>query len=276
MQNRSWNMSGLLAALLCAGLLTASARGAHAAIAVAVRPDPPVVQIGTEFDVDLDITRTGSAFNGFSVVLSYDPAVLTLLPTSPLSLQEGCLMTGSCSAACGNTFHEFVAAGDSIVVNDYLFCNQVSLSAPGHLYRLRFRGPATVQTTSISLRRATFYNAGVLVNPVNKTNGTIQFVVSLGVGDGIAAPRTLRVEPNPAFGRLQLVLEDGKSGLAQVDIMDLQGRVVRRLGPLWLGPRARVEWNGTDSAGSPAAGGLYLARIQRGSTVQTSHFVLLR
>ena len=276
MQNRSWNMSGLLAAVLCAGMLAATARDAHAAINVGITPATATVQAGSEFDVFLDITSAGSAFNGFSVVLSYNPAVLTLLPTVPSSLQEGCLMTGGCSAACGNTFHEFIAAGDSIAVNDYLFCNQITLSAPGHLYRLRFRAPVTAQTTSISIRRATFYNAGLLVNPVNTANTTIQIPQSLGVGDDIAALRTLRVEPNPAFGRLQLVLEDGKSGLAQIDIMDLQGRVVRHWGPVWLGPHARVEWNGIDSAGKQAAGGLYLARIQRGTQIQTSHFVLLR
>jgi hypothetical protein len=194
----------------------------------------------------------------------------------PSGIQEGCLMTGGCSAACGNTFDQFLAAGDSVTVSDALFCNQVSLTGPGHLYRVRFHAANTAQQTQITIRSATFYNAGLFVNPVHASGMTVDINPAVGVGDRPVAVRALRVEPNPAFGRVRLEFEDASGGLAQADILDLQGRLVRHLGPVWLGARARLEWDGTDAGGGRAPGGTYLARIRRGEHVQSSRFVLLR
>jgi hypothetical protein len=276
MLNRTWTSHRWLAAIACACLLAGGAPDAQATITVGLTPATLSILPGADFDVSLDITSAGAPFNGFSVVLSYDPTILTLLPTSPSILQEGCLMTGGCSAACGTTFHQFAASGDSIVVNDYLFCNLVSLAGPGQLYRLRFHAANNARTTQISIRRATFYNTGLLATPVNAAGTTIQVPANLAVGDGSRDGTSFRVEPNPAFGRLQLVLEDQAGGLVQADIMDVQGRVVRRLGPTWLGARARLEWDGSDASGNRSPGGLYLARIQRSGRVQTSRFVLIR
>jgi len=276
MFHRIPNPQRWFATVVCACALAGAARTAHADITIGLSPANGVVPPGGEFDVMLDITSAGSAFNGFSVVLSYDPAALTFVPAVPTSSQEGCLMNGTCSKACGNTFHQFAAAGDSLTVNDYLFCNAVALTGPGHLYRLRFRAVSSPQTTTISVRRASFYNAGVLVAPVHASSASLQIPTNLGVGDGSAVTHALRVEPNPAHGRLQLVIDDGATGVVQADILDLQGRVVRSLGSVTLGPRARLDWDGSDRDGKPAPGGLYLARIQRGGAVQTSRFILLR
>lgn len=265
-----------LFAVLLGLLLVGPASGAYAAVTLSVTPNTTTVPGGSEFDVELTIPSAGSAFNGFSVVLQYDPAVLTLLPQTPSVLQEGCLMNGGCSASCGNTFHQFVVAGDSIVVNDYLFCNQTVIDGAGSLYKLRFQAVNTAHVTSISVRRVSFYNAGVLVTPVNVTNSTITVSSALGVGDTPGMAHGLRIEPNPSFGRLQLVVEDGATGLTEADIMDLQGRVVRRLGPVWVGPRGRIEWDGTDASGSRVSGGVYLARLKRGGKVETSRFTVLR
>jgi hypothetical protein len=276
MPDRKLNPQRWLATLVCACALAGAARTAHAGVTVGLSPATGVVPPGGEFDVTLDIKTAGSSFNGFSVVLSYDPAVLTLLPMVPTNMQEGCLMTGVCSKACGNTFHQFAAAGDSILVNDYLFCNAIALTGPGHLYQLHFRASSSAQLTSISIRRATFYNAGVLVTPVQTSGASLQIPTNVGVGDGAPVTHTLRVEPNPAHGRMQLVIDDGATGAVQADILDLQGRLVRSLGSATLGPRARLDWDGADRDGKPAPGGLYLARIQRGGKVQTSRFILLR
>lgn len=265
-----------LTAATFASVLSFATGTTHAAVTVAVTPGTATVLPNTFFDVLLEIPTAGSAFNGFSVVLSYNPAVLTFVPSTPLNLQEGCLMNGGCSAACGSTLHDFRAAGDSLVVNDYLFCNLVAISGPGQLYKLRFLTKPAPNTTSISIRRATFYNAGVLVTPVNSSNATVTIPANTGVGDGAAVTHSLRVEPNPAHGRLQLVLDEAGSGSAEADILDLQGRLVRSLGTVNAGPRARVDWDGTDRDGRAAPGGLYLARIVRAGKVQTSRFILLR
>ena len=82
-------------------------------VRVALLPAQQTVTPGSEFEITLQIPQAGSAFKGFDAVVGYNPAALTLLPLAPTTLQQGCLMTGSCSAACGNTLHLFSAAGDS-------------------------------------------------------------------------------------------------------------------------------------------------------------------
>ncbi len=275
MRHSSVILRPLCVALLALGLSAAAYR-ADAAVQLSITPNITSVLINTEFDVTLTIPTTGSTFNGFSVVLSYDPTALTLMPQAPSVLQEGCLMSGGCSAACGNTFHQFVAASDSIVVNDYLFCNQTAITGPGALYKLHFKAGANARATTITVRRVSFYNAGVLVAPVNVSNMTINIASSLAVGDGPGGTHALRVEPNPSFGRMQLVVDDGTTGLTEADILDLQGRVVRHLGPVWLGTRGHLDWDGTDASGARVAGGVYLARTKRGAKTETSRFTVLR
>ena len=185
-------------------------------------------------------------------------------------------MTGSCSAACGNTFHVFASAGDSVAVSDVLLCNLTSLTGPGHVYKLRFHAGNTPQVTALSVRRVRFYNAGLFVTPVHATSCQVGIGVQVGVGTtppGVA--RALRVEPNPAFGRVNFVSEDDAAGLAEADIVDLQGRVVQHLGPFWLAARARFSWDGRDARGAAVHAGLYLVRVHRGGQVQQHRVILL-
>jgi len=158
MQYRLPQPTFLAVLLLLAGAPFGPAR---AGIKVGLTPPIQNVAPGADFDVFLDITEAGSAFNGFDAVISYNPAALTFLPLAPTSSQQGCLMTGGCSAACGSTFHLFSAAGDSLSVSDVLLCNQVFLTGPGHLYKLRFHASNTVQITHVNFRSTSFYNAGL-------------------------------------------------------------------------------------------------------------------
>jgi hypothetical protein len=263
-----------LAALLLVG--GASFAPARAGIQIGLTPAIQNVALGADFDVFLDITQAGSAFNGFDAVVSFDPAALTFLPLAPTTSQQGCLMTGGCSASCGNTFHVFSAAGDSLSVSDVLLCNGVTLTGPGHLYKLRFHAASTPQATSITIRRANFYNAGLFVTPVEKAGCMIGIGVTLGVGDdGPLTSLRMRVEPNPSRGRVAFVPVDGVPGEAEVDVLDLQGRIIRHLGPEWLASRTSLSWDGLDAQGQRVPAGLYLARILRGSHVQTTRVVLL-
>ena len=128
---------------LAVAALVASAPIARAAVSAGLTPSSQMVTPGTDFDLFFDVTAAGSQFNGFDVVVSYNPAALTFLPLAPTSLQQGCLMTGGCSAACGNTFHLFSAAADSLSASDVLLCDQTFLTGPGHLYKLRFHASST-------------------------------------------------------------------------------------------------------------------------------------
>jgi len=264
------------AALACALVaLAAGSSPALAAVSVGLTPASQTVTPGTDFDLFIDITVAGPSFNGYDAVVSFAPSALTFVPLAPTSLQQGCLMTGVCSAACGSTFHLFSAAGDSLSVSDVLLCDQIFLTGPGHLYKLRFHASNTAQITHVHVRSANFYNAGLFVTPVTTSDATIGIGITLGVGpSGPAGPGRVRVEPNPSFGRVAFVSEAGESGLDAVDILDLQGRVVRSL-VSGGGAAARVTWDGRDARGMPAPAGVYQARIRRNGRTELTRVVLL-
>ena len=268
---RTMAAAGCVLALLCAPACV------RAAVSVALTPQFQIITPGTDFTAFVDITSAGTAFNGYELVLSYDPRVLTLLPTAPITAQQGCLMTGGCSTACGNTFHRFAVTSDSITVTDVLLCNQVSLTGPGRIYQLRFHSVLTPQTTQIYLRHGAFFNDGVTVATVGLSKTSIGIGIGLGVGaPGTAAPRALRVEPNPSFGGVRIVSEDLDVGLAEAEVIDLLGRVVRRLGPTPLQAGTSMNWDGRDASGTRVPAGLYLVRIRHAGRVQATRVMLLR
>lgn len=266
---RSCTIAGAVA--LAFALLAAPAR---AAVTVAITPANGTVTPGTDFDLFVDVMSAGSQFNGFEFVVEFDPAVLTFVPLAPTTLQQGCLMTGGCGGACGNTFHQFAAAGDSLKVNDVLLCNQVALTGPGRLYKLRFHASNTPQATTVKFRRVRFYNAGLFVQPVNASDAVVGVGVNVGVGDVPAGGVALvRAEPNPSRGAIAFVSTGGSAGAASIEVLDLQGRLLRHLGSMPAGQS--LQWDGTDARGSRVSPGVYLARIRSRDRIQNLRVVLL-
>jgi len=274
---RSTTSSWSRLAVLCALLLACAALPARAAVTVALIAASADVPAGGDVDVFVDIPDSASSFNAFSLVVSYDPSALTLVPMVPTAKQQGCLLTGACSDACGETFPQFAAAGDSINVSDVILCNGISLTGPGRLYRLHFHAANRSVITHVRIRRARFFDAGLIV-PVVTADLGLAIGATTGVGDGGAATaRGLRVEPNPASGaRVQFVSGDDGEGWVRAEVLDLQGRAVRRLGPFWLGARGHFAWDRADEHGVPVAAGVYLVRMHRNGQTREARFVLLQ
>ena len=263
-----------LAAIACALGACLVAAPAQAVVKVGLTPASQTVTPGSDFDVYLDVTQAGDNFNGYDVVVSYNPAALTFLPLAPTSSQQGCLMTGGCSAACGNTFHVFSAAGDSLSVNNVLLCNGVSLTGPGHLYKFRFHASNTAQVTQVTIRRVNFYNAGLFVTPVEKADCTIGIGINLGVGERTSfVTDGIRVEPNPSRGRVMFSPANTAAALDEIDIVDPQGRWIRHLEP--ESGAGSLAWDGLDAAGNRVPPGIYLARARSGPRLLTARVVLL-
>ncbi len=98
-----------------------------------------------------------------------------------------------------------------------------------------------------------------------------------GVGDAPAAFAVRGNAPNPFNPRTRISFTLERDGAARVDVLDLQGRVVRRLldRTLTAGPQT-VEWDGRDGAGRPLASGAYLVRLRSGGQIATHKMVLAR
>ena len=264
-----------MALALLAGPRAAGADG----VQVALTPAAVSVNGGVEFDLNLTVTQAGSNFNGFDATVSYDPAALTLVPLSPVSLQQGCLMTGACSAACGNTFHRFSALADSAAITDVILCNQISLTGPGQVYKLRFRASNTPQVTDVRLRRAVFYDQGLFVTPVTTADAQITIGPPVGVGELPSLPSGLRLraEPNPGRGAIALTLEADAAGDQRLEILDVSGRLVRLVDAGWREPGVRhASWDGLDQARARVPAGIYLVRLTTGDRVTRLRVALLR
>jgi len=83
--------------------------------------------------------------------------------------------------------------------------------------------------------------------------------------------------PNPFNPTTRLAFSLPAAGHAVVDVLDLQGRLVRTL---LSGPRAAgeqtVEWDGRDANGRPVASGSYLARLRAGGRTATHKLILAK
>jgi hypothetical protein len=273
----------LRGALLVLGCAVAVALGcllplpAHASgVTAAILPDSGFVSPGSEFTLELWVTEPGDSINSYVAVIEYDPAVLTFLQTSPLSLQEGAYM--KTPPACGNTTQYFTSAGDSLVVSHTLLCNLVFLPGPGQLYKLRFRASAAPQWTWVRIRSIQFYKAGFFVNPAHPSDAAIAIGVPVDVpGPGPAPMETrVKVAPNPCRAAATIVVETAAAGEQRVVVCDVQGRAVRHLdrGAITPGTR-RIAWDGRDDAGVRLAPGIYRVLVKTPRKTTGARIVLL-
>lgn len=265
---------GFAATAVAAALTLALAGTATADVRVAVSPEILAVAPGATLTLELLVPVPGSAFNGYDAIIDYDPAILTFLPTVPPSLQEGAAMTGT----CGNTFHIFSAAGDSLSISDVLMCPDTSLVGPAQLYRLNFRAASTPGVTTVRLRSVQFYNAGYYVNPAVPSNATIYVGGSLDAGPPARTTGTrLAVRSNPGRGEQWLDVSSPLAGDQRLVVYDAAGRAVRHLE---AGTRAAgthtVRWDGRDDAGRGVPAGIYLVHVSAAGGSARASLVRLR
>ena len=100
---------------------------------------------------------------------------------------------------------------------------------------------------------------------------------ALAAAPPAAAGLALAAQPNPANPRVRLSFDLPRAGRVSLVVVDLRGRVVRRLsdGELAAGPHA-VAWDGTDDTGRAVASGSYLARLQTADGVVSTGLALVR
>jgi len=263
------------ALLLAAGVLLCSGPSGLWAdgVTVALYPVAQTVAPGAEFDIFIQCTAAGASFNAFDAIVGWDPAALTNIPLSPVSVQEGSYMTG----ACGNTFHVFCHGASADTITEVLLCGGVSLPGPGQLYRLRFRASNTPQRTLMRLRSIQFYDAGMYVKPAHTADSWVGIGMSpTGVGDPAVPGLTLDVMPNPSRGPLVLTLGADRAGPQQVIVRDLQGRMVRRVAGGWCpaGPHV-AAWDGRDEGGERVPPGIYFVTFELAGRCATRRVALL-
>ena len=121
-------------------------------------------------------------------------------------------------------------------------------------------------------------------------NGGRNIYAQRVTAEGVVAPTTdvppgaavaVRIQPprpNPTHGHVALVFTLADAGRVDVAILDVAGRLVRRVARnAGFGPGTHaVEWDGRDDAGRAMPGGVYLARFAAGGRVSESRIALVR
>jgi hypothetical protein len=247
-----------------------------AAIDLSILPADMVQQPGDTILVQLTVVNESSAFNAYDARITYDPQRLLFLRMSPVTAQEGPLMTG----ACPNRFHIFTIAPDStyLQINHSLLCAGVNVTGPGVVYRLRFRCRALEGPTSLGFGLPTaFYDDGLYVNPVNLAGAVVQIGGSTPAPEVVPARVGITTAPNPFNPRTTITFDLPAMSLVRLAIYDPSGRRVRGLvDDMRDAGRNTVNWDGRDDAGRSVATGTYFARIDAGDFHQACKMVLMK
>ena len=83
--------------------------------------------------------------------------------------------------------------------------------------------------------------------------------------------------PNPFIGKTTIAFEMPRLGSVKVDIVSVDGRILRSLFDDTVLPgRRSVQWDGHDADGNRVASGVYLYRVRTDSKVVTKKMILLR
>ncbi len=91
------------------------------------------------------------------------------------------------------------------------------------------------------------------------------------------APSFGTARPNPTVGRVSIPFAVSAAGPVEVDVVDVLGRLVRRVLEDDLEAGSHVaEWDGLDDSGAPTAAGLYLVRLRSDLGTATTRLTRLR
>jgi hypothetical protein len=247
-----------------------------ASVDLSLLPATMVQQPGDTILVELTVVNESNAFNAYDARITYDPQRLLFLRMSPVTAQEGPLMTG----ACPQRFHLFTIAPDStyLQVNHSLLCAGVSVTGPGVVYRLRFRCRGVEGQTALGFGSPTaFYNDGLYVTPVNLAGAVVNIGGSTDAPDDLPTPTALSAAPNPFNPRTTLFFDLSETRTTRLVIHDAAGREVRVLhhGVLGAGSH-RFAWDGRDDSGRTVAAGTYFATLDAGESRQMRKLTLIK
>ena len=132
------------------------------------------------------------------------------------------------------------------------------------------------------LSRSVYFPTALWVQPPRngaresdvRAPGTLVAVGEIPLGSELrlAAPR-----PNPAPGRCVLSFVLPAAAHARLDVLDLQGRRIRRILDRMLHAGMHAEtWDGREDGGAPASAGVYFVRLEAGERATGCRMVLVR
>lgn len=129
----------------------------------------------------------------------------------------------------------------------------------------------------------------ITTNTINLENGEVAEyyalkasanTVGIEIEDLTAVPQSINIEsvyPNPFNPQVTLQYVSSQSGLVQIKVYDLQGRLVKNLysGSQEQGSHT-INWDGTNNLGQIVTSGTYLLKVATGSSTALKKLTFLR
>jgi len=106
------------------------------------------------------------------------------------------------------------------------------------------------------------YASGLFKSILDKPHSAVAglFTTTVDVAPGSIGV-SLRAQPNPGSGTQVLSFTVDRRGPVQVEVYNVAGRLVQRLGGSFEAGTHVLAWDGRDLAGAPVGPGLYFARL---------------
>ncbi len=188
-----------------------------------------------------------------------------LEPDATVRLQGGSLAGEHGSFTEARLYHLTTSAVETTTVS--LSGTSLGLTLPAGQYA----EPGTWSAVIVNVRTANGYQA--TTSPI--------YVAPAGATDvGGSLPTALALStpwPNPASHTIRLGLQFPTKTNAQIQVLDLAGRVVMRQELGTVGPgQITFTWDGTDHQGNRVAAGLYFVRLITPEAAQQQKVVIVR
>ena len=244
-------------------------------------PPTSFVAVDSTFVVSFEVGTPAEHFNGYTVVIHFDPARIQCL-----SVAEGSLM----EQGAPSRYVASVIAESTVTYTHILLGNGLFVSGPGELSRYTFRAlsPGASTVDIVSSPHCTFFDDGLCVNddstqafPRSVTLTDAMVVVGGGPVDAPAVgandDSSLHFQPNPTRGAGEFAFSARGAGPARLVVVDVTGRSIltKQWDELPVGP-ARFAWTGDDERGRRVPAGIYFARLEDAEGVRSARLTLLR
>jgi hypothetical protein len=148
----------------------------------------------------------------------------------------------------------------------------------GQILRIKSNGAKTVFASLDGAADIAYRASEDALYVVSNQGGLYRIVrgSSTDVASGGRTLSRLAVTPNPTLGSCTLDFAIVASGLTRVDIVDVSGRIVRRLSDSWRSAGDQsVVWDGRDESGARARPGAYFARVRGARETQSARVSLV-
>lgn len=164
---------------------------------------------------------------------------------------------------------------------DWAFGGDMFATDPalGQILRIKPDGSSTLFATLPGAADVAYRPGEKALYVVSNQGGFYRIVAGTPTSVALtpSAEVSLAVSPNPGPGAVSLRFTTRTAGVTRAQVVDAQGRLVRRLSEAWRPAGAHVvAWDGRDESGSPVRPGTYFASVLADGVARNARVTVVR